>query len=293
MLQEPSVSIVVPVYNEEESIIETIERIRKTMKADGRADYELIVVDDASTDNTGKLLQESDIHVITHKINRGYGAALKKGIRAARGEIIVITDADGSYPIENIPLLLKDMVENDMVVGARTGLDVNIPWIRRIPKFILQALASYVVRYPIPDLNSGLRAFRKKIAFQYFHIIPSGFSFTSTITMAMLAADYNVKFIPMDYYPRAGRSKISPWDVGSFFTMIIRTCLYFSPLRVFAPLSGFFFAATIIKLIYDYFYRPVGWFVISQSVLVLSLVAVQIFVLGLVADLIVRRTNGD
>ena len=292
--RSPDFSVVVPVFNEVDTVIDTIDRIHGTMRRAGIVPYELIVVNDGSSDGTGELLKGVKALVITSKSNRGYGSSLKTGIRAARGEIVVITDADGTYPVEKIPELLRRMSDNDMVVGARTGEHVSMPRLHRIPKWILQHLASYVVRYPIPDLNSGLRAIRRDVAMRYFHITPSGFSFTSTITMAMLAADYTVEFVPVDYYHRVGQSKISPiLDTGGFFTMIIRTCLYFFPLRVFGPLSGVFLACAIIKFFLDIVYQPLGRFVISQAALLLSLVAVQIFILGLVADLIVRRTSGE
>jgi glycosyltransferase involved in cell wall biosynthesis len=286
------VSIVIPVYNEEVAILETIERIRKTMHDSGFENYELIVVNDGSTDKTGERLEDVDAYVINHELNRGYGASLKSGIRAARGDIIVIVDTDGTYPIERIPDLVLNMSDHDMVVGARTSNNVHISLLRRFLKFILQRIASYIIARHIPDLNSGFRAFRRDVSMKYFNIIPPGFSFTSTLTMAMLVDGYQVKFVPIEYFPRLGRSKIKPIrDTGSFFTTIIRTCLYFSPLRVFVPLGGFFLGLAILKLIYDIVYQPLGRFVISQTVLLLSIVAVQIFILGLIADLIVRRTS--
>jgi glycosyltransferase involved in cell wall biosynthesis len=288
------VSVLVPVYNEENAILRTIAGIRKTLEDSVFTPFELIVINDGSTDNTAAKLRSTDVHVITHSSNRGYGSSLKSGLRAAKGEIVVITDADGTYPLERIPDLLKNMVHNDMVVGARTETDAETSLFRRFPKLILRRFASYVVGTPIPDLNSGFRAFRKDAVMKYFRIIPSGFSFTSTITMAMLSDGYQVQFVPIDYFRRLGRSKIRPIkDTISFFSLIMRICLYFSPLRVFVPMSGFFLILALLKMIFDFIHKPLGHFIISQSVLFFTLVSIQIFVLGLVADLIIRRTIGD
>lgn len=288
------VSVLVPVYNEEHAILRTIAKIQKTLEDSGFTPFELIVINDGSTDNTAAKLKSIDVHVITHPSNRGYGSSLKSGLRAAKGEIVIITDADGTYPLERMPVLLEHMAHNDMVVGARTGKESEISFFRKIPKLLLRHFASYVVGIPIPDLNSGFRAFRKDIVMKYFRIIPSGFSFTSTITMAMLSDGYRVQYVPIDYFRRLGRSKIRPIrDTISFFSLITRICLYFSPLRVFVPMSGFFLGLAILKIIFDAIHRPFGRFVISQSVLFFTLMSLQIFILGLVADLIIRRPIGD
>ncbi len=291
---EAGVSIVIPVFNEEKAVVETIEGVRNAMDGAGNSDYEIIVVDDGSVDDTPDLLRPLDIELITHSFNRGYGASLKTGIQAAKYEIIAIIDADGTYPAEKMPELVAHMREHDMAVGARTEADAKIPVLRRIPKLFLQRFASYVVKYPIPDLNSGLRVFRKNIALNHLHILPSGFSFTSTLTLLMIENSFRVKYIPINYYLRQGDSKIRPFiDTGSFFSTVLRTSLYFSPLRVFVPASGFIFLLTLLKFLYDIQYRPLGHIVISQTVVLLGLVALQIFILGLIADLIVRRTSSQ
>jgi len=289
---DPSITIVIPVYNEGESVIRTVDDIHCALKTAGVDGYEIVVVDDGSTDDAAAPSEGCHARLVSHPVNMGYGAALKTGIRAARGDTIVIIDADGTYPPDRIPDLLAGMADSDMVVAARTSRNVHIPLLRKVPKEVLRWLASYVVDRKIPDLNSGLRSFRKEVARQYFHILPQGFSFTSTITLAMIADNYRVRFISTDYHARHGKSKIRPVrDTSGFFTMIVRTCMYFYPLRVFFPLTCFFAALAGAKFVYDIMYQPVGRFVISQSALLLSVVAVQIFVLGLVADLIVRRSQ--
>jgi len=289
-----SVTILVPVYNEEDAVLQTIERIQESLGQSPFPEFELIVINDGSTDSTQEKLKDTGVRVITHLSNLGYGASLKSGLRAAGGNIVVITDADGTYPVDRIPDLLAHMEHSDMVVGARSHKLPAASRFRTIPRMLLKRFAAYLVGMPIPDLNSGFRAFRRDLVMKYFRIIPSGFSFTSTITMALMSDGYQVTFMPIDYFPRLGRSKIRPVkDTIAFFSLIIRTSLYFSPLKVFVPLSGFFFALACLKVIFDILYMPLGRFIISQSVLFLTLLSIQVFVLGLVADLIIRRSHGD
>lgn len=206
----PQVSVVVPAYNESGAIVRCIEHLRATLDPVDFA-AEIVVVDDGSTDGTSDQLAAIEgIRVLRHDRNRGYGAALKTGIRAARGEIIVITDADGTYPVDRIPELVAAMEECDMVVGARTGQKVRIPLVRRPAKWFITTLASYLSEAEIPDLNSGLRAFRRHDALRLFGILPDGFSFTTTITLSMMCSGMMVRFIPIDYHERTGRSKIRP-----------------------------------------------------------------------------------
>jgi glycosyltransferase involved in cell wall biosynthesis len=188
------VSIIVPAYNEEEGISATLADIRLAM---GRRpmEHEIIVVDDGSTDGTVDAAQRQEgVRLIQHHTNRGYGAAIKTGIRQARYDWIAIIDADGTYPPEALPGLLDEIDQCDMVVGARPSGD--IPAARRPAKWLLARLAEYLAETQIPDLNSGLRVFRKDVALSYFNILPSAFSFTITITIAFLSDHYLVKFVP-------------------------------------------------------------------------------------------------
>jgi len=181
------ISVVVPAYNEEKGISKVLTDI-KTILDDTHLQYEIIIIDDGSSDKTAEIVQKHDfVRLIQHPVNRGYGAALKTGIKSANGYWILITDADGTYPNEYIPELLKYSDEYDMVVGARTGENVSIPLYRRPAKLFLTKLANYLVGTKIPDLNSGMRLFRKKDSMKYFHILPSGFSFTTTITLSYLS----------------------------------------------------------------------------------------------------------
>lgn len=279
------VSIIIPAYNEEDSIATQIKEVHSVME---RTDwsYEVIVVNDGSTDGTAEQVKKQKARLISHPENRGYGASLKSGIEAAQTELIVIIDADGTYPCSEIPKLLDKADAYDMVVGARIGKNVSIPLARKPAKWFLNILANYLSGKYIPDLNSGLRLLKKSLVERYKHILPSGFSFTTTITLAMLCNDYQVLYHPIDYHPRIGRSKIRPIHAYYFLLLIIRTIVYFDPLKIFLPIGSIFFVAGIAKLIYDI----IQWN-LSESLLMgilLFLAAGIIWSIGLLADLISR-----
>lgn len=279
------ITVIIPAYNEENAIVETIHDVRKTM-ADSPYDYELIIVDDGSEDHTGELARLEGARVVNHEMNRGYGASLKDGIRSAKGDWIVITDADGTYPNDRIPDLLKYAGDNEMVVGARNGSAAKIPLIRRPMKWLLSKLANYLAETRIPDYNSGLRVFRKDVAERFFRILPSGFSFTTTITLASLSQGYRVKYVPIAYYKRTGKSKIKPIrDTYNFFMLIIRTVLYFNPLRVFMPVGFTLLLLGLAKMTHEII--TAGG--LAETSVLLILAAFQTVALGLLADMIDKR----
>lgn len=230
------VSIIIPAFNEELSVRETVVELRNLFDVTD-IEAEIIIVDDGSTDKTAREAKAAGARVIQHRSNRGYGASLKTGIIAASNEIIGITDADGTYPAKYLPEMLSELEHADMVVGSRTGADVHIPISRMPAKWFLRIIANYVANTKIPDLNSGLRVFRRDVAMQYFAILSDQFSFTTTITLALLCDKYAVTYIPIDYRKRQGKSKIVPWDAGSFAILIFRVAMLFRPLRVFIPLA--------------------------------------------------------
>ena len=276
------ISIVIPARNEEESIQEVIKKIKVSLP-----ESEIIVVNDASQDSTGIRAAEEGVRVINLTFSRGYGGALKKGIEETSYPIIGIVDGDGSYPVEDFPSLLKEMKNQDMVVGARDPR--KIPLLRRPAKGILQGLANYLMGRKIPDLNSGMRIFRKDLVKKFLHILPEGFSFTATLTLSALSEGYRVKFVPISYSPRKGKSKINPFrDTIQFLLLIIRTILYFNPLKILLPLSLFIIALGIFVLLYT---ALVVGKVMDITSIVIILTGIQIGVLGLLADLIVRRTG--
>jgi glycosyltransferase involved in cell wall biosynthesis len=282
------VSLVIPVFNEKESLESVLRNIRSSIGDD--FPYEIIVVDDGSTDALDvspyrNLIDQFHIH----KNNMGYGAAIKTGLRHCNGEKIVIIDADGTYPTSVIPALVEALEENEMAVGARTGANVRIPLMRQPAKFILGILANYLAETKIPDLNSGLRAFWKKEAEPFYHILPRGFSFTTTLTLAFLCNDLRVEYIPIDYHERTGESKIRPIrDTKNILLTIIRTIVYFNPLKVCLPISMIFFLLSLGVLFFSILALDK---IMDGTIAVLTLSGVQVLAIGLLADLIARRSG--
>jgi len=290
---DPNFSVIIPCYNEEEAIHDTIRRLRANL---GRQDsYEIIVIDDGSTDGTAKLLaqlstEDLSLRILTHERNMGYGAALKSGIQKSRSDIIVITDADGTYPCEPIldMLTLLNDAEADMVVGSRTGANVSYPFLRRIPKVFLRRYASWIAGKNIPDLNSGLRIFRKSISLRFFNILPDGFSFTTTITLSMITNFYDVRYFPVDYAQRVGRSKIRPIkDTATFLQLIVRTGVYFAPLRVFFPIGLILGTTSILSLFYDLLILHD----LTEKTLILLMFFMNTMMFALLADMIDKRSQ--
>lgn len=282
------VSIIVPAHNEEHGISALLSDLLNIMKSSS-IESEIIVIDDCSQDKTVEKVNQfigQDIKLICHNRNYGYGAAIKTGINAARHKLIAITDADGTYPVNRLPELIDCMRDHDMAVGARNGENVNVPFMRRLPKTVLNRYASYLTNYTIPDLNSGLRVFNKDIYGRFKGLLPNGFSFTSTITVAMLSNNYRIKYIPIDYYKRKGKSKIRPiHDTINFFNLISKITLYFDPLRVFIPLTFVFLSIAIISLGYDLiFIRNIS----DKTILTLFL-GMQFWLIGTLADIIIRQ----
>ncbi len=288
------VTIVVPAYDEENGIEGVVQRL--TALDLGRP-TEILVVNDGSSDRTAEVLARLEpafesLTVLNHRANRGYGAALKTGIRAAAHPIIVITDADGTYPEDRIMDLLARVDDGaEMAVGARTGADVHIPLIRRPAKRILRGIAAYLAGEPIPDLNSGLRAIRRELCLRYESIFPNGFSFTTTITLASLTNGHRVDYVSIDYAQRSGSSKIRPIrDTLGFLALIIRTVVYFNPLKVFYPLGGLVAVLFMVSLIYDLILVESAPNLGDKTVL-LFVALVQTLTLGLVADLIDKKSR--
>lgn len=287
--QQHGFAIVIPCFNEELAIRSTIDELLEHVRADN---FEILIVDDGSSDGTADILkaleqEHSLVRVITHDSNRGYGAALKTGIRAARSELIVITDADGTYPNERIPELVEECQEYDMVVGSRTGANVTYSKIRSIPKYFMRKWVSWLASQDVPDINSGLRVFRKAIAERFFGVLSDKFSFTITITLAMLTNYRRVKFVPIDYKSRVGKSKIKPiQDTLRFASLILRTGVYFAPVRAFMPIFGILFLAANVSLGIDVFVRRD----LTEATLLLFLFSLNIAMFTLLADMIDKRT---
>jgi glycosyltransferase involved in cell wall biosynthesis len=287
----PTLSIVIPCYNEESAIDGTIDRLIEAMESVGP--HEIIVVDDGSTDGTAAALgilsrKHLGLRVLRHNKNKGYGAALKTGIRHASSDLIVIIDADGTYPIDRVGELVRLSVDADMVVGARVGVDVEYPMLRKIPKVFLRAYVEWLARQEVPDVNSGMRVFRRDVAERFLNILPDGFSFTTTITLAMLTNAYIVTYVPISYSARIGRSKIKPiQDTVKFFQLILRTGMYFAPLRVFAPILVIAFTAFAASLARDVFVLQD----LTETTLLLMILFLHSAMFALLADMIDKRSS--
>jgi glycosyltransferase involved in cell wall biosynthesis len=277
------VTVILPVYNEERTIKDVIAEIKHIMDSTDY-NYEIIAVNDASQDNTGKILNQiKDIRVIHHPYNKGYGSSLKTAIRNSKSNLMVMTDSDGTYPIEEIPKLLKYADNYDLVTGVR--VKSKIPLTRRPAKFILSKLANFLTEQKIPDLNCGLRVIKKDNVEKFFKILPSRFSFTITHLLACLNNDYNVKFVPISYRKRKSKSTIHPIkDFIRFNTVIIRVITYFKPFKFFL-ISAFLLFFGFLVFLYSLL---VLHRIMDITVVVLVLASLQVFLFGLIADLIVK-----
>jgi glycosyltransferase involved in cell wall biosynthesis len=279
-------SVIVPVFNESLGLPATLRAIRAAMEHwDGP--WELLVVDDGSTDGSDRLAEEFDgARLIRHRRNMGVGAARKTGVREARYDAIVMLDGDATYPADQIPVLVRQLGDYDMVVGSRTGKNVHRSLVRHPAKWAIRRLASFISGHNIPDLNSGMRAFWKSNAIRYESILPDGHSWVATITLAHLANRHPVAFHPIDYYRREGKSSFHPVrDTYNYIVLVLRTMTYFEPLKVFLPVGLFLLIAGIVKLVLD----DILYNDVKESDIMLIIVGVLIAFLGLLADLIVKQ----
>jgi len=230
------VTILLPAFDEEQAIEKTIGGIHPVMSATGLP-YEVLVVDDGSQDDTARLAASAGARVVRHIYNMGNGAAIKTGIRAAQGDVIVTMDADGQHDPEDIPRLLAEIAHFGMVVGARSR-ESQTDWYRDLANRVYNLFATYVCARPIPDLTSGLRAIRTPLARQFTYLLPNTFSYPTTLTMALLRAGHCVQYIPIRTARRIGKSKVRLAQDGARFLLVIfRIATLFSPLKIFLPVS--------------------------------------------------------
>ena len=280
-------SIIVPAHNEEETIGEVLAELKEIPKNDFQ-DYEIIVIDDGSTDKTAEIIETiSGIKTIKHSHNKGYGAALKTGIKNSENEWIIIIDADGTYPINSIPEFIKNTGKYDLIVGSRETKNNAIPFGRKHAKKFLNKFAGYLAGKKIPDLNSGLRMFRKEIILKYWELFPNKFSFTSTLTMVCLTHGYDTKFIPIDYHKRKGKSSIKPVDFFNFLKLVLKLSLFFKPIKVFVPISALIFSGALLVAIF-YFTGITSKF-FDATFIILCATALQTFFFGLLAEIVIHN----
>jgi glycosyltransferase involved in cell wall biosynthesis len=278
----PELAVILPAFNEIGGIAETLARVRDVL-AGLNCSSEIIVVDDGSTDGTGDKARALNAKVLVHPYNRGYGAALKTGILATQAELVMIMDADCTYPPDAIPRLLSNAQGADMVVGARELTSTGVVWVRRPAKWLLNRLASYLVGRHVPDLNSGQRVMKRSTVLRYMHLCPEGFSFTSTITLAMMSNGHLVLWEPIEYSQRKGDSKIRPSHFAGFVLLVVRAIVLFNPLKVFLPLGAGLFVIGIGKLVQDIVLEN-----LSETAVMAFLAAIVVWSVGLLADMIAR-----
>lgn len=290
-------TVVLPCYNEQDHVLQELERITGSLDASGIS-YEILAIDDASTDGTLAVLREAaermpHVQVLSFRRNGGSGTARRIGTLRARGEIVVWTDADMTYPNERIPELIELLLADpsyDQVVGARTTEEGTHKWLRVPAKWLIRKIAERLSNQTIPDLNSGLRAFRRSVSLPYLRLLPPGFSCVTTITLAFLQNQHDVHYVPIGYAKRAGTSKFHfVRDAYRYILQVLRMIMYFDPLKVLMPLALWLLAIGVVKAIVDMARHP---FYFPANTVLLVMAGLLIGSMALLADLIVR-SRGD
>jgi len=278
-------SFVIPCRHEAPSAITgAVDALTMAMESIPGVMYEIILINDGDAPEDVPAFLDGRISWIHHDKNRGYGASLMSGIVRSLYGWIGIIDADGTYPAGHFRRFCEFTNEYDMIVGKRNLSD--IPVIKRFPKYLLQAVASFIAGETIPDLNSGMRLFKKEIVLKYIKLFPKRYSFTTTLTMICSTNFYKVRLIDIPYYKRVGKSGIRPIkDTTHFFSLVFRLALYFKPLRFFVPLSGLVFLCAVARGVRD---------VIADNhfgglTLVFFFMAFQIFFFGLIAEIVNKK----
>ena len=295
--EQLKVTIVLPCYNERAHVMDEIERITAAMDA-SEYSYELFILDDGSTDGTRDVLAAAakkypSIRYLPLPRNGGSGTARRIGTQQGHGEIVVWTDADMTYPNERIPEFVRMLEENpalEQVVGARKTEEGTYKIFRVPAKWAIRRICSFLTSTKIPDLNSGLRAFRRETALPYLRLLPAGFSCVTTLTVAFLSNQHVVEYIPIDYAKRAGKSKFHPFrDAYKYILQVLRMVMYFNPLKILMPLAlWIMFLATVKLIAIDVFVRD---FRVTGSTILTMVIGFQIAALALIGDLIVKSRS--
>ncbi len=284
-----TVSIVIPAFNEAAGLPRVLSSLRDWQVRGA----EIIVVDDGSTDETGDVARQAGARVIRHRANKGYGAALKTGVRAAGGDYIVTMDSDGQHDPDDIPRLLAELGDSDMAVGMR-GAGSHTPSLRKPGKWVLAQVANYLAETRIPDLNSGFRAIRIQTLKRFLHILPNGFSFSTTLTLALFKEGYNIAYVPIKAAPRVGKSTVNPLRDGlNTVLLIIRTVALFDPLKVFVPASLLLFLVGVTYWLLDSL--MLSRLNIPSGAVILLVSSVVVFMFGILADQVsaIRREKHE
>lgn len=280
------VSIIIPAYNEEDSIAETIKSLQDFTKKIKETKFELIVVNDGSSDKTGKVLEQIEgLKLINHPYNKGYGASLKSGIEKANSDWLLFFDADGQHRPDQISKLLDAPDTYDMVIGARVNKRAS--FIRKPARAFLNFLANFGANQKIPDINSGFRLIRKEKIYQFEHLLPNSFSFSTTTTLAFQGAGLNLKFVSVEVNKRkSGKSSLNLGHALNMYFLILRTIALFAPLRIFMPVVLVLFFLALASLTYDLIHFNIG-----DTTVLLFIASIIIFLFALLADQIaaIRR----
>lgn len=278
-------SVVIPAFDEEDAIGLTVRAVKEALEASNIAPFEIVVVDDGSADRTREVAAAEGARVIRHLQNLGYGRSLKDGIEDARYGAIAITDADGTYPVKDIPRMFAIYQTGyHMVVGSRTGEQYRESALKSPLRWILQHLVEYTASRKIPDINSGLRIFSREHATAYFQRLCDTFSFTTSLTLAFMMNGLFVVYVPIDYYKRVGKTKVRLLtDSLRTLQYIAEAAVYYNPLRIFMLLSILLLAASVILVGLNVFLHTVGLFYIAIGCVMMS---IQTFATGLIAALL-------
>lgn len=270
-----SVTVIVPAFNEAGAIGAVVRDLTARYP-----EYEILVVDDGSTDGSGEIAREAGATVIAHEWNKGYGASLRTGVRHARGDTVICFDGDGQHDVEDVRRLAAEIGPYDMVVGTRSQ-DSHAPLSRRPGKFVMTRFANFLAGVNIPDVNSGLRAFKRDVILRYLHLMPTGFSFSTTSTFAMLKSGRPVKWVPIKVKRRVGTSSVSQVRHGlQALLLMVRLTTLFEPLKVFLPVGVVFMLVAVAFLVANLWLGRT----VPQTSVIMSVSSVMVFLMGLVID---------
>ncbi len=269
-------TVLLPAFNEAHCIVTVITQLQTLAHCE-----EILVVDDGSNDGTAELAKLAGARVISHAYNRGYGAALKTGIRNCKSELVILCDADGQHPIQEVQRIAALASQYDMVVGSR--INNGSYWYRSPGKVLLRAFASMLAEQKIPDLNSGLRSFRTEVIRRYLHLMPNGFSFSTTSTLALFSKGHPVHYEPIEVAPRQGRpSSLRIWKDGwNTLQLIVRLTVLFNPMKVFLPSAVFFLGAS---LVYFAAYSATIRVHVTESMVLLFVTGILLLFMGILSE---------
>lgn len=285
------ISVVIPAYNEQDQIASTIQSVAAVLKSAGLEPFEIVVVDDGSSDATGAQVENAGARLVRHLHNLGYGRSLKDGIAACTYDMVVITDADGTYPLGEIPALVAEYRRGfDMVVGARTGEHYRESFIKAPMRKVLKWLVEFTAGRSIPDINSGLRVFSRKTLTPYFNHLCDTFSFTTSATLAYMMTGRTVTYRDIPYHERVGKSKVRLLrDSLRTLQYIVEAITYYNPLKIFIVCSAMCVALGLVCLPFAIIFHIATLFMFSAGSM---LIAILIFALGLLAVLLKQIMDG-